>query len=282
MRRHRVTGHGGVGLSVFDVGPQTAPAILLLHGWSQHHLSWARQTPLSDRFRLVMPDLRGHGATDNPDDASCYDTSEPWATDVATIIETLNLNHPVLVGWSMGGAVACDYIRLFGDQALSGFALVGSFATTGSYLLPEVSETRAGNKAAVAAGMVSDNQSDNLADTLAFLKICFHQQPDPDDLAKMMGFNMLCPPYVRAASRQRDEDYRPDLARMTKPALVLSGARDVLSLPPCSEEAVQAIPTARALIYENCGHSPFWEEPERFNSDLAEFARTCFDMEPGR
>jgi pimeloyl-ACP methyl ester carboxylesterase len=45
--------------------------------------------------------------------------------------------------------------------------------------------------------------------------------------------------------------------------------------------AAAAIPTAKTLVYEDCGHSPFWEEPDRFNADLTQFARHCFEMEPG-
>jgi len=41
-RKHSITGHGGVQLCVHDLGPETAPAIILVHGWSQCHLSFAR------------------------------------------------------------------------------------------------------------------------------------------------------------------------------------------------------------------------------------------------
>lgn len=279
MRQYSVTGHDGVALQVFDLGPPDAPAIVLLHGWSQHHLSWVRQYPLSDRFRLVMPDLRGHGASDKPGDPSAYDNSGPWAGDVQAIIETLSLDQPVLLGWSMGGVVACDYVRQFGDQAISGLSLVCSFVTTGSHMSPETRALRADDPGVAAKGMIADDQEQNLAATLAFVRACFHQQPDPDDLAKIVGFNMLCPPHIRKFARARDEDYRPDLAKLGKPALIVSGANDRPAPPATQRENAAAIPSARSITYEACGHSPFWEYPDRFNADLAAFASACFDLE---
>lgn len=279
MRQHRITGHGDVGLEVFDIGPEDAPPILLIHGWSQHHLSWERQYPLSDGFRLIMPDLRGHGASEKPDRADAYDTSLPWATDMSTIIEALSLDRPVMLGWSMGGAVAGDYIKHFGDNKISGFCLVGSFATTGSHMAAQAREARAADEAVVAAGMTSSDQAANLNATLGFVRACFHKQPDETDLARMVGFNMLCPPLARKSSRQRDEDYRPYLGKLRVPALVLSGAHDRPAPPMIAKEAAAAIPSAKALVYEDCGHSPFWEEPDRFNTDLRQFARHCFEME---
>ncbi|MCL6282278.1 alpha/beta hydrolase [Ruegeria sp. 2012CJ41-6] len=281
MRQHRITGHGGVGLEVFDLGPEDAPPILLIHGWSQHHLSWVRQYPLAQEFRLITPDLRGHGASDKPETPAAYNHSTPWAEDVAAIIDALSLDRPLLVGWSMGGAVAGDYVKHFGDQMISGFCLVDSFVTTGSHMAAEARKARLADDAVVAAGMTTSDQGANISATLAFVRACFHQQPDADDLASMVGFNMLCPPHVRKAARQRDEDYRPYLGKMRVPALVLWGAHDRPAPPLVGQEAAAAIPTAKALIYEDCGHSPFWEEPDRFNADLTHFARHCFEMEPG-
>ncbi|WP_347864800.1 alpha/beta fold hydrolase [Planktomarina sp.] len=85
-RKHSITGHGGVQLCVHDLGPETAPAIILVHGWSQCHLSFVRQSELAERFRLILPDLRGHGQSDKPLDPACYDNSRPWAEDMQAII----------------------------------------------------------------------------------------------------------------------------------------------------------------------------------------------------
>ena len=127
MRSHWVSGAGGVRLFVADTGPEDAPVLLLIHGWSQCHLSWQKQLEgLSDRFRVVAPDLRGHGQSDKPMDAAAYDSSAPWAEDIAAVISQLGLHKPVLAGWSMGGWIVGDYLRVYGDAALGAVAMVGS------------------------------------------------------------------------------------------------------------------------------------------------------------
>ena len=65
---HQIKGSGGVMLSVLDLGLKSSPVIILIHGWSQCHLSFERQTELAERFRLIFQDLRGHGQSDKPFD----------------------------------------------------------------------------------------------------------------------------------------------------------------------------------------------------------------------
>jgi len=74
---HQIKGSGGVMLSVHDLGLKSSPVIILIHGWSQCHLSFERQTVLAERFRLILPDLRGHGQSDKPLDPECYSSSRP-------------------------------------------------------------------------------------------------------------------------------------------------------------------------------------------------------------
>jgi pimeloyl-ACP methyl ester carboxylesterase len=76
-------------------------------------------------FHRIAYDLRGHGASDKPLDADRYTTSSFWADDLAAVIQTHNLERPVLVGWSYGGYVIADYVRKFGDAALGGLVFVG-------------------------------------------------------------------------------------------------------------------------------------------------------------
>lgn len=273
QRIHTVEGHGGVRLHVRDHGLETAPAIVLVHGWSQHHLCWSRQTgsALAGDFRLVTPDLRGHGASEKPDDPAAYDRSEPWAGDLAAIIETLGLKRPLLVGWSMGGWVICDYLRVHGDKRLAGIVLIGSLIRSGRHADPDLMARR--RPEVQALGMFSEDQPTALAATVAFVRACFAAPPSKRDLALMVGYNMLCPPHVRKPARSREEDYRGALGKLRVPGLVLYGEAERVCLPEMADEALAAIPDVRRVTYPGCGHVPFWEAPERFNDDLARFAR---------
>jgi pimeloyl-ACP methyl ester carboxylesterase len=276
LRVHRVEGHGGVTLQVADHGPADAPAILLIHGWSQHSLSWSKQIagPLAERFRLIAPDLRGHGASDKPAEPSAYDNPAPWAGDVAAIIAALGLERPLLLGWSMGGWVCCDYLRLHGDDGIAGLVLVGSTARSGALANPSPAAKR--SPEVRAEGMYSDDHAAALEATIAFVQACFAQPLSAHDLAFMVGFNMLVPPHARGPSRLRARDDRDVMAALRKPALVIQGAEERLVLPPVFEEVVAALPDPSVAVYEGCGHAPFWEAPDRFDADLAAFADHCF------
>ncbi|WP_213545946.1 alpha/beta fold hydrolase [Vannielia litorea] len=271
---HVITGHGGCPISVAEYGAPEGPPILFVHGWSQSHLSFARQftAPELARFRMVGFDLRGHGASGKPVEASAYTGSEPWAGDIAAVIDALALTRPLLLGWSMGGKALCDYLALHGDAALFGTAMIGTGPTSGKFIPPEARELRMADSAVLAKGMLSEVLAENLAATEAFLRACFHQQPAPDDFATMMGFNMMCPPEIRGQTRQRHADYRPAARATTRPCLVVWGAHERIMPRPIFDECAATFAFAEPHVFEDSGHAPFWEEPARFNALLAEFA----------
>lgn len=270
-----VTGHGGVRLVVRSAGPEGAPPIILIHGWSQHSLSWLRQMagPLADEFRLIVPDLRGHGASDKPDDRAAYDNVQPWAGDVAALVATCD-RPPLLVGWSMGGRVIGDYLSVHGDAAIAGVVMVGASATGGALADPAAMALR--SDAANALGAYSEDQAVALPAIVAFVKTCAASPIAPDDLAFMAGLNMLATPLARQASRVRDYDHRPAYAAMTRPACVIHGAEEALCVTPLFEEMVAALPSPTVHVYDGVGHMPFWEATERFDADLAAFAHRVF------
>lgn len=275
MKTHRVIGAGGVGLHVAEAGPPDAPPILLIHGWSQHHLCWSKQLSgaLAERFRLVAPDLRGHGASDKPDAAEAYQTSAHWAGDIGAIIKELSLDRPILVGWSMGGWVVADHLRAHGDGAISGAVVIGSSVRIGTHADPAVAAKRRPDVRAEAT--YGTDQLAELRAVIAFVQACFAAPLSKKDLAFMVGFNMLCPPHIRRAARLRDEDFRDAWGRLTKPALIIQGAAERVCLPEILADMQAAIPHARTVTYPGCGHAPFWEQPERFDADLAAFADTA-------
>ncbi|MDH6134188.1 pimeloyl-ACP methyl ester carboxylesterase [Kitasatospora sp. MAA4] len=99
--RHRFVDIGGVRLHVAEVG-QGEP-VLLLHGFPQHWYAWRRVAPLlSDRYRLIIPDLRGFGWSDAP--AHGYDTGTR-ADDVLALMDALELPSVRLIGHEWGAWV---------------------------------------------------------------------------------------------------------------------------------------------------------------------------------
>ncbi|MEM7239437.1 MAG: alpha/beta hydrolase, partial [Pseudomonadota bacterium] len=162
------------------------------------------------------------------------------------------------------------YLRAFGDRMIAGISFVGGSVCTGTDR--EMIDAGKIKHAATGIGMTSTDEPTTVSATVDFLKSCTAAPLSKRDLATMTGFNMLCPAAVRRHMLTRDEDYRPDLNRVTKPCLITYGEADRVCLPELALEAKAALPHAQVSAFAGAGHCPFWEQSERFNRELAAFA----------
>src|SRR5512134_2351431 len=97
--------------------------LVLLHGYPLDHQLWDGIVPLlEDRFDLILPDLRGFGASSTVD--SFY-AMEDFASDVAGLLDQLGVEKAALAGHSMGGYIALAFARLFPGR-VRGLGLVAS------------------------------------------------------------------------------------------------------------------------------------------------------------
>src|SRR5713101_5578859 len=132
MKNHIVTGGGGVRLHLVETGNPSGQPIVFIHGFSQCWLAWTRQmkSDLAATSRIVALDMRGHGLSDKPLEG--YTDSKLWADDVHAVIQALELDHPILCGWSYGPLVILDYIRHYGEDGIGGLNFVGGVTKLGS------------------------------------------------------------------------------------------------------------------------------------------------------
>jgi len=247
--------------------PGSGRDVLLIHGYSQSHLSWLKQVsgPLADEFRLVTYDLRGHGASAKPPGAEYYQEPERWAGEVEAVIRAAGLRQPALVFWSYGGRIALDYLSCRGQQEVSGLVFVCATARSGPGL--------SGPAAPLRTAMTQEDLEGNIAATTAFLKACTAQPLPAAEFDYVLAFNMVVPPRIRAHLVGRAADYEPMLRAIRRPSLVLHGSEDAVNLPAVSEYIAARVPGARSILYPGIGHSPFWEAPQAFDRDLAGFLR---------
>lgn len=105
VARSRTVDVDGMRVHVLERG-EGIPLVLLHGGLATAETSWTDAMPLlAGRYRVVAPDARGHGGTDNPADHLAYDQ---MADDVARLIEVLELERPVVMGYSDGAQVALE------------------------------------------------------------------------------------------------------------------------------------------------------------------------------
>jgi pimeloyl-ACP methyl ester carboxylesterase len=92
---------GGLRTHVALAGPDDAPPVLLVHGWPQHWWSWRNVIPgLAQRFRVIAPDLRGHGWTNAPPDG--YE-KEQLVSDLLAVLDALGIERVTWIGHDWGG-----------------------------------------------------------------------------------------------------------------------------------------------------------------------------------
>ena len=112
-------------MNVAIAGPAEAPPVILLHGFPESHRTWAKVAPLlADRFRLIMPDLRGFGDSDRPQDVAAYAT-DTLVADVFALADAVGVDRFALVGHDWGGAVAWA-AALRGNPRIERLAIVNS------------------------------------------------------------------------------------------------------------------------------------------------------------
>ena len=278
---HTVRGGGGLRLHVREWGDPDGAPILFIHGWSQNHLCWVKQyeSALADEFRLVAYDLRGHGMSEAPLEPEHYTDEKLWADDVAAILDELRLDRPVLVGWSYGAFVICDYVRAYGQDRIAAIDLVEGAAKLGE---PAFGTLIGPGFLDHFAGATADDLPTNIWAMRSFVRTCVVKPVPSDDLEAAMCWNVAVPAPIRAHLAARAIDCDDVLGVLEVPVLVTQGREDSVVLPAMAEHILAVCPTAEASWYEGVGHVPHLEEPGRFNRELAALARRARARSAGR
>jgi pimeloyl-ACP methyl ester carboxylesterase len=257
-----VTSADGTELACHVSGPEDAPPVVLIHGWSAAASSWGDVG--ADRLRTFAVDLRGHGSSDRP--ASGYRSSEVWAADVAAVLDLVG-QPAVLVGWSYGGLVIADYLRHFGSAGVAGIVFVGAITEIGRHPGGRVGPAM---RAALPAALSED------ADVAvpALLELTRGMTATPLTGAALqagLSVPLSVPPFVRSEMFQRDVDNADLLRSVDVPTLFIHGTADAVVDARATEYAAGLIPDSRTLLYDGVGHMPFAERASEFSTDLVAF-----------
>ncbi len=211
-------------------------------------------------------DLRGHGDSEKPRDG--YDDSEAWASDVRAVVEALDLEPFVLVGWSYGSLVVLDYLASYSAIGVDGVNLVGIVAGVGT---EQTNEWLQQGYLELFPDLVSSDAETSASALDRFVAQCFNAELSPEERYLLLGMNTIVPPYVRDGMRDRTVAHVEFLDDISVPTLLTHGAHDGVVAIDAAREAARRIPDSTLSEYPEDGHTPFWESPERFNRELAEF-----------
>lgn len=266
-RRLTATAADGVRIAIQEWGEPTGPELLFIHGAMQSHLCWCRQlTGALARFRIVTIDLRGHGDSDKPSDIATYSQSRQWADDLALVIETAGLRRPTVAAWSFGGIVVTNYLLAYGEARLAGINFTGAVTEFGAALAGRDTQKS-------VAALLDEDYGIRIDAVRAFVRVCFEKQPNETDFERMLVYNAQTTPlFMAGVAAMKMEGVEALLRKLSLPVLVTQGDADRLVPVSAARAIAERVPGARLSMYPGIGHSPFYEEPERFNRELASFA----------
>jgi pimeloyl-ACP methyl ester carboxylesterase len=249
--------------------------VLMLHGVGVGADSWLwNLTGMGDDAWTIAPDLLGYGMTGE----GGYNDGAPQEgilDHLVALVDHLGLRRLTIVGSSFGASIAC---HLFWKLAarVDGLVLVGCGpALNGPETLSTMYEQSFSNGIAAMrnptleicrrrmSNLVFDPRS--VPDALLMLQLSLYAIPGAADRyeRRMRGIK------ERAALERFDVTGR--MADLTVPTLIVWGRHDARGNLDEAERHAAALPRGDLRIYENCGHLPYLECRERFNSDLREF-----------
>lgn len=252
---------GGVDIQYADKGQ--GPVVVFLHGFPLSLGMWDAQEALSDRFRIVRFDARGHGGSGVGDSAL---TMDRIADDAAVLIERLRLGPVILAGCSMGGYAAFSFARKRASL-LRGLVLVDTRAGADS---PEARNGRG----ALAAKVMKDGAQAALDAFLPKLVGDTTRASRADVIAKLRDM-VLATPKQGLSDALHGIAARPDstsfLREIAVPTLVVCGEEDVITPRAEAEILQKGIKGAELAMIPKSGHLPPMETPEEFNTVLRRF-----------
>lgn len=100
-------------LSIIETGVKNGPVMILIHGMRDHALSLIPiAKEFAGEFRVILPDLRGHGDSDN---SGSYAMMQ-FVADLRSLVEEMEITHPLIVGHSLGGHIASRYASIYSEE----------------------------------------------------------------------------------------------------------------------------------------------------------------------
>jgi non-heme chloroperoxidase len=260
----------GTRLAAQVQGADNGREIVLIHGLAQSHLAWNKQikSEMALKYKILTYDLRGHGASAKPLAENMYSEGKRWGEDLQSVIKAAGFKKPILVGWSLGGAVILNYLKLYGDKAIAGIVFVDAVVGFKKDLFGRENQ-------ALWQETLNPSLDKRVNGIINVVKACFEIQPAPEEFATMLVYNGMIPKEVIAGSRKISiDDSELTLRNIKVPSLFIQGEKDKLVEKQMAIYAKSLTPQLKTIFYPNSGHAPFFEEPQRFNSDVSSFITT--------
>ena len=243
--------------------------VLMLHGSGASKDVFSRQfdSALGKMYDLVAIDLPGHGASQDAIDPAQTYTIRGLAALVGEVVDRLELSHPAIYGWSLGGHVAIELLSQRSD--LAGLAIGGT---------PPIGR---GPLAALRGFhtrwdmLLTSKESFSPRDAERYLELCYGESGTTEFLADIKRADGRLRKHVlRSLMRGECADQRRVVETNPIPLAVIDGVDDPIVRRSYVEHLnYAALWGGQCHTISGAAHAPFWEQPDSFNRLLHRFLK---------
>jgi pimeloyl-ACP methyl ester carboxylesterase len=231
------------------------PALILTHGYSSTSEMWAGQiAPLSQRFKVITWDMRGHGRSDYPEDQNAYSEAATVA-DMAALLDAVGAEDAIVGGLSLGGYMSLAFHATHPERTRALLII----DTGPGYKNDQARDGWNANAIARAERFEAEGFGD-LSKASAEVRLARHR--DASGLARA----------ARGMLTQKNARVIESLPAIAVPAVVIVGADDTPFLA-ASDYMAAKIPGAKKVVIPDAGHSANIDQPAAFNAALLDFLK---------
>jgi pimeloyl-ACP methyl ester carboxylesterase len=226
--------------------------LVLIHGLGSKKESWIPQHELANKYRLIIPDLRGHGENPYENGISMFS----FAEGIRDLLKDLKIDSAYICGLSLGGLVAQEFYKQF-PYMVDGLILANST----SYIIPFF----ANNLIRDAKELIEIGQHEVLIDVIANRGLHNKQC-----LEEAREYFLIRNTYLESAQAPVGINYYPTLLMVDKPTLIISSYHD--KIVPSINQYMQWYCLSRARFrHIDSGHLSNIEQRDKFNSLIKDF-----------
>jgi non-heme chloroperoxidase len=248
--------------------------VVLIHGYPLDGSSWEKQTAalLEAGYRVITYDRRGFGRSSRPSVGYDYDT---FAADLKTLVDTLDLQDAVLVGFSMGTGEVGRYLGAYGSERIGKAVFLGSLEP---YLL-KTDDNPTGVPQEVFDGFLAAVKEDRYSFYTGFFQSFFNTDENlgsrlsQEALVANTALAYAASPHASVwAQPSWLTDFRADIPRIDVPTLIVHGTADnVLPIDATGRQFAKALPAAEYVELEGAPHGMLWTHGAEINTLLLDF-----------
>lgn len=258
----------GVNIFVNDINPEGNKTIFFIHGWplNNNMFEYQYNELAKNGYRCIGMDIRGFGKSDKPIKNYSYDRI---ADDIRIIMEFLKLENVIMVGHSVGGAIAIRYVSRHDGFGVGKLILLGAAAPS----FVKLYDFPYGNTKEDVEKIIRDTYNDRPKMLQDIADIFFNRYITSQFNHWFLNLGLEAAGYSTAELMISlgNENLFYDLDKINVPTLVCQGVHDKICPIQLGETLNKRIRNSKLILFENSGHGLFWEEKDKLNKVILEY-----------